>query len=279
MSTSLDSRSFPPTDTFYNALNVNDSRIFRNSAAAGKLFGQKGPLIAHASSRYSPDVAELKIWLELYFSTKAGNIFQFQLPLPLKPIERKVVFTAVVPTLNLGVLYPSNTVLNRRVIESNTIQKTEAVVSFDGPQIPPPGVMELIPRVPLILGRPFLRTARALIDVHGEKMTLRHDDQSVTFKVGIDDAECDPEKDILLLEAILNSEPLSPLPNHANYVPGVRKELKICEAKTNETSIDEPSEVELKDLPPHLEYAFLEGNTSYQVSFAKDLSVGEKAAS
>ncbi|GKD74651.1 reverse transcriptase domain-containing protein, partial [Tanacetum coccineum] len=40
------------------------------------------------------------------------------------------------------------------------------------------------PRVPLILGRPFLRTARALIDVHGEQMTLRHDDQSVTFKFG-----------------------------------------------------------------------------------------------
>ncbi|GJW35846.1 reverse transcriptase domain-containing protein [Tanacetum coccineum] len=39
-------------------------------------------------------------------------------------------------------------------------------------------------RVPLILGRPFLRMARALIDVHGEKMTLRHDDQSITFKVG-----------------------------------------------------------------------------------------------
>ncbi|GJS04095.1 reverse transcriptase domain-containing protein [Tanacetum coccineum] len=34
------------------------------------------------------------------------------------------------------------------------------------------------------LRRPFLRTARALIDVHGEQMTLRHDDQSVTFKVG-----------------------------------------------------------------------------------------------
>ncbi|GJX68574.1 reverse transcriptase domain-containing protein [Tanacetum coccineum] len=77
------------------------------------------------------------------------------------------------------------------------------------------------PRVPLILGRPFLRTARALIDVHGEEMTLRHDDQSVTFKVGIDDAECDPETDILLLEAILNSEPLPPLPNHANYFPEV----------------------------------------------------------
>ncbi|GJT24995.1 reverse transcriptase domain-containing protein [Tanacetum coccineum] len=125
------------------------------------------------------------------------------------------------------------------------------------------------PRVPLILGRPFLRTARALIDVHGEEMTLRHDDQSVTFKVGIDDAECDPEKDILLLEAILNSEPLSPLPNHANYFPEVRKELKNCEAKTDETSIDEPSEVELKDLPPHLEYAFLEGDNKLPVIIAK----------
>ncbi|GKD44870.1 reverse transcriptase domain-containing protein [Tanacetum coccineum] len=40
------------------------------------------------------------------------------------------------------------------------------------------------PQIPLILGRPFLRTARALIDVHGEQMTLRHDDQSITFKVG-----------------------------------------------------------------------------------------------
>ncbi|GJW30377.1 hypothetical protein Tco_0047252 [Tanacetum coccineum] len=71
-----------------------------------------------------------------------------------------------------------------------------------------------------------------------------------SYKSGIDDAECDLEKDILLLEAILNSEPLPPLPNHANYFPEVRKELKICEAKTDETSIDEPSEVELKDLPP-----------------------------
>ncbi|GKG12774.1 hypothetical protein Tco_0347011, partial [Tanacetum coccineum] len=41
------------------------------------------------------------------------------------------------------------------------------------------------PWAPLILGRPFLRTARALIDVHGEQMTLRHDDQSVTFQVEV----------------------------------------------------------------------------------------------
>ncbi|GJZ79112.1 reverse transcriptase domain-containing protein [Tanacetum coccineum] len=56
------------------------------------------------------------------------------------------------------------------------------------------------------------------------------------------------------------------------------KELKICEAKTDETSIDEPPEVELKDLPPHLEYAFLEGDNKLPVIIAKDLSVLEKAA-
>ncbi|GJX89516.1 reverse transcriptase domain-containing protein [Tanacetum coccineum] len=99
-----------------------------------------------------------------------------------------------------------------------------------------------------------------------------------SYKSGIDDAECDPENDILLLEAILNSEPSSPLPNHANYFPEVRKELKNCEAKTDGTSIDGPSEAELKDLPPHLEYAFLEGDNKLPVIIAKDLSVGEKAA-
>nr|GEU56861.1 DUF4219 domain-containing protein/UBN2 domain-containing protein [Tanacetum cinerariifolium] len=40
------------------------------------------------------------------------------------------------------------------------------------------------PRVHLILRRPFLRTERALIDVYGEKLTLRDDDEAITFKVG-----------------------------------------------------------------------------------------------
>ncbi|GJS90671.1 reverse transcriptase domain-containing protein [Tanacetum coccineum] len=40
------------------------------------------------------------------------------------------------------------------------------------------------PRVPLILGRPFLRTAHAFIDVHGETLTLRVDDEAITFKAG-----------------------------------------------------------------------------------------------
>nr|GEU44036.1 reverse transcriptase domain-containing protein [Tanacetum cinerariifolium] len=38
-------------------------------------------------------------------------------------------------------------------------------------------------RVPLILGRPFLRTGQALIDVYDEELTLRVDDEAITFNV------------------------------------------------------------------------------------------------
>nr|GEX27272.1 reverse transcriptase domain-containing protein [Tanacetum cinerariifolium] len=38
------------------------------------------------------------------------------------------------------------------------------------------------PRVPLILGRPFLSIAHALIDVYEGEIILRHDDQSLTLK-------------------------------------------------------------------------------------------------
>nr|GEU33415.1 reverse transcriptase domain-containing protein [Tanacetum cinerariifolium] len=63
------------------------------------------------------------------------------------------------------------------------------------------------------------------------------------------------------------------------YTPGsILGELKICEAKTDKSSIDEPLEVELKDLPPHLEYTFLEGDDKLPVIIAKDLSVEEKTA-
>nr|GEV04394.1 reverse transcriptase domain-containing protein [Tanacetum cinerariifolium] len=87
------------------------------------------------------------------------------------------------------------------------------------------------PRVPLILGRSFLKTGRALIDVF-----------------------------------------------EGNYLPQVRKELKICEAKSDKSSIDESSEVEIKNLHPHLEYAFLEGDDKLPVIIEKDLSVEEKTA-
>nr|GFD00695.1 reverse transcriptase domain-containing protein [Tanacetum cinerariifolium] len=44
------------------------------------------------------------------------------------------------------------------------------------------------PRVHLILGRPFLRTARALIDIHGEEMILRDGDERLTLNMKHDTA-------------------------------------------------------------------------------------------
>nr|GEY44498.1 reverse transcriptase domain-containing protein [Tanacetum cinerariifolium] len=94
----------------------------------------------------------------------------------------------------------------------------------------------------------------------------------------VDQSYVDTEGNILLLEDFLNDDPSLPPPNQGNYLPQVRKELKICEAKTDKSSIDEPPEVKLKDLPPHLEYAFLEGDDKSPVIIAKDLSVEEKTA-
>nr|GEU50959.1 reverse transcriptase domain-containing protein [Tanacetum cinerariifolium] len=94
----------------------------------------------------------------------------------------------------------------------------------------------------------------------------------------VDQSYLDTERDILLLESFLNDDPSLPPPNQGNYMPEVRKELKIYEAKSDKSSIDEPPEVELKDLPPHLEYAFLEGDDKLPVIIAKDLSIEERTA-
>nr|GEZ91597.1 reverse transcriptase domain-containing protein [Tanacetum cinerariifolium] len=215
------------------------------------------------------------------------------------------------------------------------------------------------PRVPLILGRCFLKTGRALIDVHKGELTLRIGKEAITYNLdqtvrysanydqmtankidiickiysqevlgfsdvtvsgspttnddpivsttsptltpfgdsdfllfeeadaflGLEDDQdspkinpfyYDPEGDILLLKAILNSEPLPPLPNNEQYLPLYKKELKVCEAKTVKSSVDEPPKVELKDLPPHLEYAFLEGDNKLPLIIAKELGDEEK---
>ncbi|GJY96535.1 reverse transcriptase domain-containing protein [Tanacetum coccineum] len=68
-----------------------------------------------------------------------------------------------------------------------------------------------------------------------------------------------------------------PPPLLGNIYSEIRKELKVCEAKIDKSSIDEPPEVELKDLPPHLKYAFLEGDNKLPVIIAKDLSVEGKS--
>nr|GFD27432.1 reverse transcriptase domain-containing protein [Tanacetum cinerariifolium] len=54
--------------------------------------------------------------------------------------------------------------------------------------------------------------------------------------------------------------------------------LKVVDLKNEKSSIDEPPVVKLKDLPPYLEYEFLEGDDKLPVIIAKDLKDEEKTA-
>nr|GEX57259.1 reverse transcriptase domain-containing protein [Tanacetum cinerariifolium] len=94
----------------------------------------------------------------------------------------------------------------------------------------------------------------------------------------VDRSYFDLEGDILLLEAFLNDDPSSPPPNQRNFLPQVQKEPKICKDKTDKCSIDEPPAVELKDLPPYLEYVFLEVDDKLPIIIEKYLSDEEKTA-
>ncbi|GJS03824.1 reverse transcriptase domain-containing protein [Tanacetum coccineum] len=181
----------------------------------------------------------------------------------------------------------------------------------------------------------FLRTGRALIDVYGEEITLRVDNEAVTFNLDqttrysstndksvnridiidavceeyapellgfpnssggnptptsepftsefileeieaylkddsispeIDHADCNPEEDICLIEKLLNNNPFQLPP----------MDLKQSEMTKAKSSIEEPPELELKDLPSHIEYAFLEENNKLPVIIAKGLKNDEK---
>nr|GEW70772.1 reverse transcriptase domain-containing protein [Tanacetum cinerariifolium] len=94
------------------------------------------------------------------------------------------------------------------------------------------------------------------------------DDEPISSE--IDDSFYNSEGDILFLEEFLNDDPSSP--------PLPLQELKAVEPKNEKSSIDEPPVVKLKDLPPHLEYAFLEGDDKLPVIIAKDLKDEEKTA-
>nr|GEV33628.1 hypothetical protein [Tanacetum cinerariifolium] len=132
------------------------------------------------------------------------------------------------------------------------------------------------PRIPLILGRRFLSTAHALIDVYEEEADafIAIDDEPISSN--IDATYYDPEGDILILEALLNNDP-EPPSNQKDYFLTLHKDLKVVEPK-NQSFKDEPPEVELKEFLPHLEYAFLGDIEKWPVIIAKDLSFNEKTA-
>ncbi|GJW09021.1 reverse transcriptase domain-containing protein [Tanacetum coccineum] len=157
------------------------------------------------------------------------------------------------------------------------------------------------PRVPLILGRPFLSTAHALIDVYEGEIILRHDDQSLILKCGDTPTVCskvDFTKSGDSTSIILDPPPFTPFEGSEMLLEQEIEEflesdesldmnlqddfndedddVKINNVESVKTSIEEPPDLELKDLPSHLEYAFLEKDNKLPVIISKDLKEDEK---
>nr|GEX75970.1 hypothetical protein [Tanacetum cinerariifolium] len=174
------------------------------------------------------------------------------------------------------------------------------------------------PRVPLLLGRPFLSTAHAVINVYEGEIILRHEEHSLTLKcvdipsisyntfeslnkVDLIDATCDEYSQEVLgfsdevasgntmpyYDPIVSnsSSILTPfVESDTCKVPIVKSSLPTLtpfgetEESKDKSSDEKPLEVELKELPPHLEYAFIGDDSKWPVIIAKDLSVDEKTA-
>ncbi|GJT01922.1 reverse transcriptase domain-containing protein [Tanacetum coccineum] len=161
------------------------------------------------------------------------------------------------------------------------------------------------PRVPLILGRSFLKTGRALIDVYEGELTLRVGKEAVTFnldqtsryssnyddnsvnRINIIDMACEEYSQEVpgFSDVIASGNPTpyyDPIVSTSSptLTPFGDSDFLLEEVDAFLALEDDPtsSEVELKDLPPHLEYTFLKGDDKLPVIIAKDLSVEEKAA-
>nr|GEV93543.1 reverse transcriptase domain-containing protein [Tanacetum cinerariifolium] len=89
-----------------------------------------------------------------------------------------------------------------------------------------------------------------------------------SISIGVENSVYDPEEDILFLEKLLNEDPFQlPL-----------MDLKLVEKSKEKYFVEEPPELELKELSSHLEYVFLEDSNKLPVIIAKNLSIDEKEA-
>nr|GEW72663.1 reverse transcriptase domain-containing protein [Tanacetum cinerariifolium] len=161
------------------------------------------------------------------------------------------------------------------------------------------------PRVTLILGRSFLKTGKALSDVYEGELTLRVGKEAITFNLDqtsrysanyndmtanqinvIDMTREEYSQEVIGFSDVIASG--NPTPYYDPIVstssptltPFGDSDFLLEEVNAFLALEDDPAspKVDLKDLPPHLEYVFLEGDDKLPVIIAKDLSVEEKAA-
>ncbi|XP_047979236.1 uncharacterized protein LOC125221153 [Salvia hispanica] len=141
--------------------------------------------------------------------------------------------------------------------------------------------MEEDKHVPLILGRPFLATGRALIDVHKGELTLRLNEESITFSIydamlRYDDEDAWRFKQCKMIEVVddcVREEILHFVGALDSGVEIQRRNNKFQPLK--DPAEEEEKEEELKPLPSYLKYAFLGENETYPVIVSSSLTPTE----
>nr|GEV85422.1 hypothetical protein [Tanacetum cinerariifolium] len=99
---------------------------------------------------------------------KLGDLWKFLIPCDFSKLEKCMALADLGVSINLMPLYYSRGYFIQ--VGKFTFPADFVVVDYD-----------IDPRVPFILGRPFLRTARALVDVYGEELILRDNDERLIF--------------------------------------------------------------------------------------------------
>ncbi|GJZ32836.1 reverse transcriptase domain-containing protein [Tanacetum coccineum] len=122
------------------------------------------------------------------------------------------------------------------------------------------------PRVPVILGRPFLRTARALIDVHGEEMIIRDGNERLTLNMRHDTSSysTQPHQESINMIDVYNvshEEILKDLfaTNHPSGNPTTSSHPDLISPEVNDDIFDPEGDIiknmlnldKTKDLPPY----------------------------
>ncbi|XP_062086050.1 uncharacterized protein LOC133792148 [Humulus lupulus] len=123
--------------------------------------------------------------------------------------------------------------------------------------------------VPIILCRPFLPTRRTLIDVQKWELTMRVNDQQVTFneafKDGVGVSSLEELEDLSEEEESQVTWVESKQPFAKFRRPFESLNLSEGNFKPPKPFIQEPPKVELKPLPSHLKYVYLRDNETLQL--------------
>nr|GEY40935.1 hypothetical protein [Tanacetum cinerariifolium] len=260
-------------DTFYNALNLNDQDALYS--AAGGNFLDKIPreclsiIESMSKVRYSRSrVTDVRANTNAPLSSSSpSNSFDLQqiaasledkLDIHMNRFEKSLndmtnsFVTPIAPLKAVEENLYNNKPSSSSSLPSNTIPNpkgeakvitTRSGMTYKEPPIPPPGMEQQEPTE----------------ETTDTELPSTEDIQPPSVQVEV-------QKDKPIVEPSVD------------YFPSVHNDLKVVKPKNNQSSEDEPPEVELKELPPHLEYAFLGENKKWPVIISKDLSVNEKSA-